>query len=184
MCTCLANRQSPDLITASRNGSRATVCGRPRGQPQHCSALFRDCSRKITRPSAIDYVVPVHPSRCSPFHRPSRCTQYIHERLLLIAFIGEFCNPSHVLDVCSIHLPENRINRIELALGATFNRPRGSCCVISSTSHTSGMLPVSQSLPVLKTSRTLRRHRPSAPLRRFRRLLSRSSPRAVCTGLD
>ena len=43
------------------------------------------------------------------------------------------------------------------------------------------MLPVSQSLPVLKTSRSLPRHLQPALLRRFRRLLSRSSPEAVCT---
>ena len=61
-----------------------------------CSMSARE---RWTGPSAIDSVVPVHPSRCSPFNRPSHSTQYIHERLLLIAFIGPFCNPSHFLDV-------------------------------------------------------------------------------------
>ena len=49
--------------------------------------------------------------------------------------------------------------------------------------HTSRMLPGSQSLPLLKTSRSHPHRLQPALLRRFRRLLSRSSPEAVCTGL-
>ena len=99
MCTCLADQQSsrphhcvPQWL--SSNGR----CGHPSNHntAPHC---LMSAQERWTRPSAIDSFVPVHPSRCSPFHRPSRCTQYIHERLLLIAFIGTFCNPSHFLGV-------------------------------------------------------------------------------------
>ena len=71
----------PDLIIASRNGSRATVCGRPPRQPQHCSALFHECSRKMD------------PAKCNRLRRSSasftmfsisslavRNTHNIHER--------------------------------------------------------------------------------------------------------
>ena len=60
-----------------------SVCGRPPGQPQRCSALTHE--EQMTGPRAADFIVfPVHPSRCSPLHCPFRCTQYTHERLLLI----------------------------------------------------------------------------------------------------
>ena len=40
------------------------------------------------------YRFSVHPSRCFPLHCPFRCTQCIPERLVLIAVIGTFFNPS------------------------------------------------------------------------------------------
>ena len=72
-----------------------SVCGRPPGQPQRCSAL------KNSSPGEVQQLFrfPVHPSRCSPLHCPFRCTQYILQRLLLIASIGTFFNPSHFVDV-------------------------------------------------------------------------------------
>ena len=112
MCTCLADStiswphhclpQWLSTVFPTSSLPPATiceqsVCGRPPGQPQRCSALLHEL--KMTGPIAVHFVVPVHPSRCSPSHCPFRCTQYIHERLLLIAFIGTFCNPSHFLDV-------------------------------------------------------------------------------------
>ena len=36
--------------------------GRPSWQPQRCSVSLYKCSRKVDRPSAIDFVVPAHPS--------------------------------------------------------------------------------------------------------------------------
>ena len=44
-----------------------SVCGRPPGQPQRCSALIHE--EQMTGPRAFDFVVPMHPSRCS-----STCT--------------------------------------------------------------------------------------------------------------
>ena len=70
-----------------------SVGGHP-GNHNTARRCFMSAQERWTGPSAI-----MHPSRCSPFHRPCRCTQYVHERLLLIAFIGTFCNPSHFLDV-------------------------------------------------------------------------------------
>ena len=40
MCTCLTERQSPDLIIASRNGFRSIGLWWPPGQPQRCSTLL------------------------------------------------------------------------------------------------------------------------------------------------
>ena len=74
----------PDLIVVSCNGSRAM--GGRFGQPKHCSALFRKCSRMIDQVSYKRSCLP------DPSFLVVMTIPYIQERLLPIASISTFCN--------------------------------------------------------------------------------------------
>ena len=165
------------------------------GHPSnHNTALrcFMSAQERWTGLSALDSVVPVHPSRCSPFHRPSRCTQHIHERLLQIEFIHRhvlqpFALPRRGMAFTSwraIHACRN-LDRIN---SATFNSPRRSCFVeqphLPNAFHITHVRSAT-SIAIITCDNV--QNSPSSPSIRasttLRRLLSRSSPGAVCTGL-
>ena len=119
----------PDLIIASRNGSRAKVCvgghaGNHNTAP-HCLMCLNMVSdrERCSGPSAID-------SRRSSssftlFSISSSVSLYaMHTRTSLLDSIHR-----HVLQAFALPRRVHRINRIELALSATFNSPHRNCCV-------------------------------------------------------
>ena len=144
-------QRSPDLIIASRIGCQQSsrnhslppamaceqsVCGRPPGKPQRCSALVHE--EQMTGPSAIDFVV--SNASFTMFSISSSVSLYaIHTRTsppdsIHRYVLQPFAHPRRVIAFTSrraVHvcLDRDLIDRIELTLGATFNSLCQSCCV-------------------------------------------------------
>ena len=87
------------VLPAPLSETSAFMSGRPSWQPQHCSALshvleYLQRPREVYRPTAFDF------GGSSSSFMLIIAIQYRQERLLLIAFIGKFCN-SRFCDGCA-----------------------------------------------------------------------------------
>ena len=141
MCTCLVD--SPVLLTSSlppamaldsiptsslppAAGCEQSVCGRPPGQPQRCSALIHE--EQMTKPRAIASI--------TTFSTSSSVSLYAitHTRTSPPHGIHwHFALPRRVMAFTSrrtVHVRRNRdlIDKIELTLCDSLNSLSQSCC--------------------------------------------------------
>ena len=136
MCTCLVD--SSFLPTSSLPPAMAceqSVCGRPPGQPQRCSALIHE--EQMTGPSATTLsfssesftmfstslsvsLYAIH-TRTSP---PNSIHRHVLQPFALPRRVIAFTSPR------AVHVCRNRdlIDKIELSLCASLNSLSQSCC--------------------------------------------------------